>query len=1646
MGDPRYRAKDAPRLLQRNADGFFEAPGQAQSDASSRGMPVRSATSTGVPAASRTRSKSRGKPSPSGSQGPSLYQSGGSTGSSPAQSRRPSDDSYSERERYRRPSNDGTNGAEYDRNARRPSGGESSSSRTSPLSSRRPSVTEHPSRGGSLLRSTSGLSDTPQRGATTNSPPTRSRENSTSNVSSRVRETVRDSERERPSDRVRERDTARESESSRSRLRDDPVTQRTVDRNQEPPVRLRAATRTEAQAPSAQSTAGPQSASFEDMLKALEDLHVKTAANPPRSTPSSPAERVPGRADTGRSSKEYDRMTASLNQLLSTDSPVESAASSNRDSERRERERDTDRNQDRARERIRERAEAPRTVAPTRERSDRAKNLEIAREKAREDARHQRDGTSRPSAVTEPNVEAKVPEPESPTNELNEKLDARDTQRRREEQERIQQETNEANRAELAMIAAARQRESPADRQREQSRAMEREVRADESLIVPDYVEGLMMTLRADRDAYPVPDDFQTPDGYGVWEDTIRAPFSEVLCELLQARFINRRKEAPRRERSREFSPVKLDFKIVEARGLVAKEGRTRDPYCTIEHGHIPDDGTEEARKADKERKDRQVLQTETVKGTTNPHWDEKCTLTANSLSDKVMVTVYDRLKDQFLGRVKITFGDVIPAAAQRGSLREWYKLNGVGKKEKDRYVGGEMLIEVIIRDGGSAFGPASSTSRAPQDPLAALESAISATNVDLRALYKVLLRACLILDMNMLGNAINERTEELLSDESASLLLIIGRTWGLSEAFMSMSNLELLFERYKRYEIPQGALLRAYEMVRTDLKKPGWLSPYEKPALVNLLGEMDEYYRTQISKYKEFFPKNTPKDALETTVMMLRMICRVSVYREARPNLAESFRDELRTMLTEAAIARYQKLSELSQPLDDSDVEGVIEGVLKLAELVSEEIEADAKWFKAPFAKELDIVRLTAETYLKYFVLTLESNTEHIASDTAVHSASKSVFDLYRRVKVMGERYAVKVPGLKRMSVNAGFNVERWFSPFISRWLDHLSARTVVWVNNAVKADAFKPIADTGEERGANFSSSVTDLFSAVYQELEFIKGLEWSDPIQSAGFMQAFAKSVSKAIDHYCDAIALGEIKADSTGTSWQGLLATATASVGKSSQSAPTDIANESCVKLCNIEYAMSKLDDMYRVMNVSELNRVLRRHRTAMAQDNLARPSSNPRTPEDDTYVKGAFQIHLSYAENLKPCNKNGLANPYIIVRVPDGTVVPALEEAPASRILSMTGATVSIPSARSSTGSSSAGPTILNGLQCELARSRVVRDTINPTWDETFEVILPPVTKIEVAVLSKNLLAGDEFAGKAIVDLSQGTRLRRKLNDHLTHDVYVEMEPQGRVLVRFTMEGGDEDVDFWFRRSKERLGRMRDDFVRALTARIIPYAREEIIRVIKSHEAVPVPSKSFFSSLTTAVQYSNVTATGASIDDSLSDGDADVALDPLIEYLNKNLGTLDVYLSERMSQEVIRRCWDEIVAVVEWTLVPPLYGPIERDRRILNRRQSSMASATLRLLKDFFHADGNGVTNRLLETRKFTQVSALVDAEYHTDVPRLRREYEKELLRGRDREHVLRLVRVKIEKDEAHGFTNAQLEEARQWIDAQLTRRKELVKR
>lgn len=1229
----------------------------------------------------------------------------------------------------------------------------------------------------------------------------------------------------------------------------------------------------------------------------------------------------------------------------------------------------------------------------------------------------------------------------------------KDLAKAKREQRKIHEDRANADRRELALIAAARQKEGEIISRKAVNLIPRGQI--DERSIDPGFIKAVMTFVKKDN-VMPNPEDFLSSDGFEFYMDTVGMTFGEILNDYLEARFQQRPNNSQISKPVAEFDAVDIKLSVIEARGLIAKEGRTRDAYCSVELGAIPPDGSDAFIKWDK-RKDRTVFNTDPKTGTLNPKWNQHIPIQAKTLMDSIMITVIDSGKEQFLGRVRLSYAEIITAAAREGIFKRWIHLKPATNKSKDKnkYVGGELLVVAEIKDNYGGLGTSRDArgpgeSKVPEDPVATLHKELLQTSLDFRAMYRTLLKGCLNLDLKVSQSKINDNTYDLLSHESKSILKILGRSWRVSDSYMTISYLDLIFEKYcESGKAPLIAVLSAYERLKEDIRSnPNQFEGHERQSAEDVLNKMYTHFKDQLCKYKEFFPKNQPKGALETTVLIMRMIYKNKIFIDNHSELPPSFRDELKNLLTEAGIKRYNKLRELTAPFDEQDTEAVVNGIIGLAEQVCNEIDEDANYFQAPFQRELDIVRLTAETYLKYFVLTLETTSDLLEQEDAVLNAGKAIFDLYRLVRMIDDKYVNLVPGLKRMSSNSGFSVERWFAPFVVSWLEHLSRRTLEWVNNAVYNDNWQPLDEsTSSER--HHSSSIKDVFTAIYQELEFLTDLHWSHHVQNAGFLQLFSKSLSSAMDQYCIAVSLGELqsKKDSKqeqtlgGINWSSYLST-----GRKG-AAPVDISSVSCIKLCNIEYAMAKLDGLYRHMNAPAASKIIKEYKKSISS---GKPTTQEEFNQLDT-ITGSFRLQIAYGEDIKGVNKNGSSNPYLVVSVPDGTEVYPEESLASTKkknsgkiVVHKQGETEKVDDDEDD--EEKLKPIILTGAACELAKSRVINDSINPTWDEAFAIMLPHVKSIELEVLSKNFITSDDSLGSAVLNLSKGTRLRKRLLDFQTHDIFVELEPQGRVMLRMTMEGSDDDIDFWFRKAKERLGRTRNDFVRHLVTRIMPYIRNIFLKSLKDQEAAAVASN-FFQSLTSSAEYSDRTANGAFVTDPMPISEADTTIDPIIEYLNRNLATLTDYLSVRLAQEVIRRCWEEILSMMEHALVPQLFGAVEKDRRILNNRQTSLMKFTIQELKVFFNAEGAemGLPLKLLESRKYNDCMILIE-KYQQDIKRNKREYELELLKGKDRETLIRLIRLKIERLPSNEYPEELKHADREWIDQQISRRKDLARR
>jgi hypothetical protein len=164
---------------------------------------------------------------------------------------------------------------------------------------------------------------------------------------------------------------------------------------------------------------------------------------------------------------------------------------------------------------------------------------------------------------------------------------------------------------------------------------------------------------------------------------------------------------------------------------------------------------------------------------------------------------------------------------------------------------------------------------------------------------------------------------------------------------------------------------------------------------------------------------------------------------------------------------------------------------------------------------------------------------------------------------------------------------------------------------------------------------------------------------------------------------------------------------------------------------------------------------------------------------------------------------------------------------------------------------------------------------------------------------------------------------------------------------------------------------------------------------------------------------------------VSNEEAETLIQPVTEYLDKNLETLAINLSEPMAQLIIAKTWREILVQLEDILVPQLHGNVEKTRRPLNVKQLSMMTKTLKILMDFFHAGGEGLglPMKTLQVTRFKDITTIIKA-YQLPTSKLKATYEESVRRGTGKSCLLQALRLRVNDAEAQKFVNEALEKGR----------------
>ncbi|KAJ7075669.1 hypothetical protein B0H15DRAFT_1026978 [Mycena belliarum] len=808
---------------------------------------------------------------------------------------------------------------------------------------------------------------------------------------------------------------------------------------------------------------------------------------------------------------------------------------------------------------------------------------------------------------------------------------------------------------------------------------------------------------------------------------------------------------------------------------------------------------------------------------------------------------------------------------------------------------------------------------------------------------YKRLLEHCLLTDLEiMLSPEVDDNDEVSLGILSAPHLDLINECavrWRIGHSYRAVCFLDLVKQFYERQDIPMECIPEALQhvtKVMNDMEIEQW-PVADAEYLSTVYGGLFNTFLSSLYHAMDSIP-HIKSEEIEPFLAVLEHVRDSGLLERFGFDLDVSARlADVEVQVRQVALRWYAlKMKELQA------APGVNRALPLL--LMTDELEKVAKQldkrFPEPLLGQVDLVSLVVATQVPALIGELQASQKRLFESSMNGPTPdvpiQDIFALYRRSKTLLGMFKAFCP-----QGQIEFDIHAFFEPYVRQWLMNTDNKTGQWVEAAIAADKFQAEGDEGH------SSSIVDLFDSLRSPIEFLQDLDWEDEYHEARFFTSLSKSVSKAIEQYCrtvEGLFLTEMfprpndyLQPQKSSAWLEKARNLAAVTGDK-KVVPFNFQPESCVKLNNVEAARRLLDNMYNQMQADKIADVLK---------------LSPPVPHKTDQERFLFSVKVCIAEGLVP-----------------------LDSSPSSKLDTFI--------------------TLSDEAGTRLAKTRTIYETLNPRWDETFDISVEKPLWLMVSVRDRALVGKHDTVGRAYLCLDP-----RRFGDFLAHDLWMDLDSQGRVLVRISMEGEKDDIQFYFGRAFRSLKRAEADMLRIFIDKMSPFIQQCLSRSV-----LKTLVKGDKSGLDYNKALSNVTALWGSVagasssevqiplpsaekprvrPEDLTDVEIEQAILPLFDYFDANLLTLNTYLSDSAKEMVMTRVWKEILAIVEGLLVPPL-SDISSDMKPLSDKEVDIVFKWLKFLRDYFYAGGEGpVPLEVLQNQKYRDVVSIrLYYDWHTD--------------------------------------------------------------
>lgn len=250
-------------------------------------------------------------------------------------------------------------------------------------------------------------------------------------------------------------------------------------------------------------------------------------------------------------------------------------------------------------------------------------------------------------------------------------------------------------------------------------------------------------------------------------------------------------------------------------------------------------------------------------------------------------------------------------------------------------------------------------------------------------------------------------------------------------------------------------------------------------------------------------------------------------------------------------------------------------------------------------------------------------------------------------------------------------------------------------------------------------------------------------------------------------------------------------------------------------------------------------------------------------------------------------------------------------------------------------------------QKRLAKTRTVYQSLNPRWDETVDILTTGPLNVIATVWDWDVMGDHDCLGRTSLKLDPN-----HFNDYLPREYWLDLDTQGRVLVRVSMEGERDDIQFYFGKAFRTLKRSERDMTRKITDKLSAYisqclSRRTLRQLTSGNTAVATAAgvagvtissmRGYFSKV--SGRPLSVAGGGATPQQSTGAGSNNIAeqagkaLKPLLQYFDDNFAIMKQTLTDSAMIMVMMRLWKEVLVTIEGLLVPPLSDKLSAQKAL-----------------------------------------------------------------------------------------------------------------